>query len=67
MQVHGGTQPRSDILRRTIATWQPLSKESLTEADAREILDSMVGFFNVLRRIDEKVKKRAGDVPSGNQ
>lgn len=39
-----------DFLKDTIATWQPLSAEPLTMADAQEIAASMTDFFSVLAR-----------------
>ena len=40
----------SDLLAHTIEAWQPLSPTPLTAADAVEIVESMKGFFDVLRR-----------------
>ena len=45
-----------DFLKDTIKVWQPLSAEPLTAADAREIAESMTGFFAALARC----KKEAG-------
>lgn len=36
-------------LHATIATWQPYSSVPLTEADADEIVENVLGFFEVLK------------------
>ena len=38
------------FLQATVKTWQPLSREPLTMADAEEIAESMTGYFSALAR-----------------
>lgn len=47
-------------LDRTIAAWQPLSPAPLGEADAREIVEHVLGFFEVLRSWQEREQSNAG-------
>ncbi len=50
-----------DFLDETRRTWQPLSKEPLTAADAHEICEAMVEFFTVLKRTrDDATKQQSG-------
>lgn len=42
---------------RTIEVWGPRSSRVLTEEDARQIIENMVGFFGVL--IEWKAKQHA--------
>lgn len=48
------------FLRETIEIWADLSPEPLTMADAREIAESMTGFFAALARC----AKEAGQAPA---
>lgn len=41
---------REKLVQRTIETFQPLSDEPFTEHDARESLDNLCAFFQVLVR-----------------
>lgn len=49
---NGGDAKPEDVemLRRTIAFWQPRYERELTEEDARQIVENLVGFFRTLRR-----------------
>ncbi len=37
-----------DLLERTKQVWQPRTARQLTDDDAREIIENMVGFFRLL-------------------
>jgi hypothetical protein len=39
---------RDRLLQVTIEVWQPLSTTHLNREDARQILENMTGFFNLL-------------------
>lgn len=43
-----------ELIQKTINTWQPYSKETLTEEDAREILYNTTEFFKILAEWDKK-------------
>jgi hypothetical protein len=49
------------LLDETIAIWQPRASRTLTREDARQIVENMTGFFNVLREWDlaERATKQA--------
>lgn len=47
------------FLEMTIKTWQPLSKQPLTMADAQEIAESMIGFFAALARCAKEQRSTA--------
>lgn len=47
-----------DFLDETIRVWQPLSKEPLTYADAEEITENMVGYFNTLLRWEAEARQK---------
>ncbi len=40
---------KSKLAVRTLAVWQPRAKCELSDEDAREIAENLVGFFRVLR------------------
>ena len=44
--------PSADLIQHTIRVWEPRLGCSLTEEDARQILENVVGFFRVLHRWD---------------
>ncbi len=49
--AHGEVAPdvdRDGLLQATIEVWQPLSPIPLNQEDARQILQNMTGFFNLL-------------------
>ena len=39
-----------ELLHYTVDTWQPRTARELTEEDAREITETLVGFFGVLQQ-----------------
>ena len=47
-----------EFLDKTIKMFQPHYKEQLTREDAREIIENMVGFFEVLLEWDREEKER---------
>lgn len=51
-----------DFLQKTIEVWQPLSKKTLTEEDAREIVENMTGLFSFLIKLDQKYGKEKEEV-----
>jgi hypothetical protein len=42
--------PREGLLDATLAVWQPRADRNLTKEDARQIVENVVGFFDVLAR-----------------
>ncbi len=42
--------PRESLLDATLAVWQPRVDRELTREDARQIVENVVGFFDVLAR-----------------
>jgi hypothetical protein len=56
--------PSADLIQHTIRVWEPRLGRRLTEEDARQILENVVGFFHVLeawsreRRVIGSEKKR---------
>jgi hypothetical protein len=53
---------KDSILKKTVEVWQPLTKEKLTEEDAREIIDNITGFFSVLKKWDDEERRKKEDV-----
>ena len=45
------------FLKRTIDEWQPCAKEPLTLQDAREIADNVAGLFQLLMKIERRVRQ----------
>lgn len=43
---------------RAIEAWQPLSPVPLTEADGEEIIEHVLGYFEVLRRWKDAAEHR---------
>ena len=52
-----GTNAERERLARTIEVWSPRSSRPLTEGDAREICENVLGFFRVL--IEWKARQAA--------
>lgn len=54
-------------LKKTLVTWQPLSPRPLSEEDAREIRQNVVGFFALLAEWDAAAERDpaadSGDPP----
>jgi len=54
------------MIKKTLKTWQPKYDEigvKLTEEDAREILDNLTGFFEILHRWDKEDKAKREGLP----
>ena len=47
-----------ELLNQTISTWQPYSKELLTQEDAREIVHNTVGFFTILMKWEKEAQAK---------
>lgn len=47
-----GTFPSTDLIQHTIRIWQPRLGRTLSDEDARQILENITGFFRVLHRWD---------------
>ncbi len=46
--------PSADLIQHTIRVWEPRLGRPLSEEDARQILENVVGFFRVLHGWDRK-------------
>jgi hypothetical protein len=46
--------PSADLIQHTIRVWEPRLRRPLSEEDARQILENVVGFFRVLHGWDRK-------------
>jgi len=42
-----------EFIQKTIEVWQPYSKDKLTEEDAAEIADNMIGLIEILAELDK--------------
>lgn len=60
-----GRHPSDRLLDETIAIWQPRSRRKLTHEDAREILENLTGFFQVLSvwQREERAKEAEEKLP----
>jgi hypothetical protein len=43
-----------EFLEKTINTWQRYYQAPLTQEDAREIADNMIGLFSLLAELEQK-------------
>jgi hypothetical protein len=48
----------NNIIEETIKVFQPYSKEPLTKADALEIHQNFTGFFELLLKLDKKIRDK---------
>lgn len=48
----------NNIIEETIKVFQPHYKEPLTKADALEIHQNFTGFFELLLKLDKKLKEK---------
>ena len=46
------------FLEKTINTWQPYTKDTLTPEDAREIVHNTVGFFTLLMKWEKEAQTK---------
>jgi len=53
--------PGADLIRHTIRVWEPRLGRSLSEEDARRILENVVGFFRVLHIWDRRRRNADSD------
>ena len=49
---------KKELLDKTIAVWQPYSKEPLTLEDSREIVHNTVGFFTLLMKWEKEAQSK---------
>lgn len=53
------------FLDKTIAFWQPRTARTLTREDARQMVENVTGFFQVLAEWDARSKAaRAAELPT---
>jgi hypothetical protein len=58
------TAPEPDLLEATRRVWQPYTTRPLTREDAREIVENIVGFFDLLHEWNrEERRKRSHNGP----
>ncbi|HKA09975.1 MAG TPA: hypothetical protein VKI99_05840 [Candidatus Dormibacteraeota bacterium] len=50
MRDHDQDESAKDLLDLTITFWQPRDERELTEEDARQIVENLVGFLRTLVR-----------------
>ena len=60
------TYPSADLIQHTIRVWEPRLGRTLTEEDARQILDSVVGAFRVLHGWDYQKRQPASGLKDKN-
>ena len=44
------------LLKETIETWRDCSGERLTRLEAEQICETMLGLFEILARIDKRIR-----------
>ena len=72
-EVDGGVgrkdYPSAELIRRTIEIWEPRLGRTLTEEDARQILEKVVGAFRVLQEWDkrERLQTNGLNCPSDDE
>ena len=42
--------PSAELIAHTIRVWEPRLGRTLTEEDARQILESVVGYFRIIKK-----------------
>ena len=52
-----------EFLQSTLHVWQPHSSDTLTEEDARQIVENMTGFVTVLAEWEADAKKHTAPAP----
>jgi len=55
------------FLKRTIEEWQPCAKEPLTLQDAQEIADNVAGLFQVLMKIERRIRQVTAPVEASHE
>lgn len=48
-----------EIIEQTLAVWQPRTRRPLTPEDARQIIENVTGFFQLLARWDHAARQHA--------
>jgi hypothetical protein len=56
-QSEGEPERDSGFTERTLDVWQPHSSRMLTDEDARQITENMIGFFRILLEWEGKENK----------
>lgn len=51
-------ETKKEFLERTKQTWQPRTHRPLSDENARQILENIVGFFRILREWEKKKNDR---------
>ena len=66
-RVNGVSSSRDTMLDQAIAVWQPYTARRLSREDAREIVENVLGFFQVLQEWDraERTLSLPRATPSG--
>jgi hypothetical protein len=57
----GKSYPSADLIQQTIRVWEPRLGRPLSEEDARQILENVVGFFRVLNGWDHQERDSESD------
>lgn len=57
MRIGSKKELSSEFVERTILDWQPFSSDPLTANDAREIIQNLNQFFDILFEWDNKQKQ----------
>jgi hypothetical protein len=60
------TYPSEDLIQHTIRVWEPRLGRTLTEEDARQILENVVGFFRVLHDWNRKEHQAGAELNDMN-
>ena len=56
-------EARRQSFKRTRELWQPHADHALTDEDARQITENIIGFFRILQEWEEKERgKRSFDI-----
>jgi hypothetical protein len=50
-------RPSEELIKQTLAVWQPRVNHTLTEEDARQIVENAVGFFRLLQEWNLEARK----------
>lgn len=60
------TYPSAELIQHTIRLWEPRLGRPLTEEDARQILEKVVGTFNLLHEWDIKEQCQSNNLAGSN-
>lgn len=56
--------PSQKLIKQTLDLWQPRTERKLTEEDAREMIENVVGYFRLLQESSKARKARRSKKPS---